>query len=122
VISALKNLSKGSGALNDAYDQAIIRIDGQFQNDRTLAKNVLSWISYAQRPLTTRELCHALAVEEGDEELDLDNIPDVEDILSVCAGLVTVDEESQIVRLVHYTTQDYLEGIREEWSMVKKLL
>ncbi|KAF2791757.1 ankyrin [Melanomma pulvis-pyrius CBS 109.77] len=116
VISALNNLSKGSGALDDAYSEAIVRIDGQLQDDRILAKKVLSWISYAQRPLTTGELCQALAVESGDEELDLDNILDVEAILSVCAGLVTVDEESQVIGLVHYTTQDYLEGVREKWN------
>jgi ankyrin repeat protein len=113
--SALENLSHGSGALGDAYNKAIDRIDGQEHDDCTLAKSVLSWISYARRPLTTEELCHALAVEIGDEEIDPENIPDVEDILSVCAGLVTIDEESQIIRLAHYTTQEYLEGIRETW-------
>jgi len=77
---------------------------------------VLSWITYAQRALTTEELCHALAVEQGDEELDCDNIPDIEDIVSVCAGLVIVDEESNIIRLVHYTTQEYFERIRENWN------
>lgn len=116
VKSALNNLSKGSGALDDAYDEVIVRIDGQLLNHRILANNVLSWISYAQRPLTTGELFHALAVGVADEELDLDNVPDVEDILSVCAGLVTVDEESQVIGLVHYTTQDYLESIREKWN------
>jgi ankyrin repeat protein len=116
VISALEALSKGPEALKDAYSEAIVRIDSQPQGDRTLARNVLSWISYAQRPLTTGELCHALATEPGDKELDLDNIPDIEDIESVCAGLVTIDEESQIVRLVHYTTQDYLVSIREKWN------
>ncbi|KAF1363101.1 ankyrin repeat protein, partial [Lizonia empirigonia] len=116
VVSTLNNLSKGSGALDDAYGEAIVRIDGQLHDDCVLAKNVLSWISYAQRTLTTGELCHALAVGVAEEELDLDNIPDVEDILSVCAGLVTVDEESQVIRLVHYTTQHYLEGIREKWN------
>jgi ankyrin repeat protein len=113
--SALNSLSHGSGALGDAYNKAIDRIDGQVHDDCTLAKSVLSWISYAQRPLTTKELCHALAVEIGDEDFDSENVTDVEDILSVCAGLVTVDEESQIIRLVHYTTQEYLEGIREAW-------
>jgi ankyrin repeat protein len=115
-MSVLNNLSKGSGALKDAYNQVMIRIDGQLPDDCVLAKNVLSWISYAQRPLTIGELCHALAVEPGDEELDTDNILDVKDILSVCAGLVTVDKESQVVRLVHYTTQEYLDGIREKWN------
>ena len=67
--------------------------------------------------MTTGELCHALAVTIGDKELDFDNILDVEDILSVCADLITVDEESQIIRLVHHTTQEYLEDIREEWVL-----
>jgi hypothetical protein len=116
VISALNTLSAGSGALNDAYSKVITRIDGQLHEDSALAKTVLSWISYAQRPLTTGELCHALAVKLDDEELDDDNIPDVEDIVSVCADLVTVDEESNVIRLVHYTTQDYLKGIREMWN------
>jgi ankyrin repeat protein len=115
VVSALENLSKGPEALQEAYGEAILRIDNQPQGDRILAKNVLSWISYAQTPLTTGELCHALAVEPGDKELDLDDIPDIYEIVSVCAGLVTIDEESQIVRLVHYTTQDYLVSIREKW-------
>jgi ankyrin repeat protein len=116
VISTLDSLSKGSGALDDAYNEAIGRIDGQLLDDSALAKRALSWISYAQRPLTTGELCHALAVELEDEELDQDNILDVEDIVSVCAGLVTVDEESEVIRLVHYTTQDYLEKIRGHWN------
>jgi hypothetical protein len=105
VISALNTLSAGSGALKDAYSKAITRIDGQLHEDSALAKTVLSWISYAQRPLTTGELCHALAVKLDDEELDDNNIPDVGDIVSVCAGLVTADEESNVIRLVHHTTQ-----------------
>ena len=115
VQSTLEKLSKGPEALHKAYDDAITRIEGQLPDDRALAKSVLSWITYAQRPLTTEELCHALAVEVGKEELDLGNIPDVEDVVSVCAGLVTVDEESNIIRLVHYTTQEYFEQIREDW-------
>jgi ankyrin repeat protein len=71
---------------------------------------------YAERALTTIELCHALAVEIGTRSMDGDNIMDVEEVVSVCAGLVTVDEESDIIRLVHYTTQDYFERNRETWS------
>ena len=48
--------------------------------------------------------------------LNNDNIYDTEDIISVCAGLVTVDEESNIIRLVHYTTQEYFERVRLEWN------
>src|SRR5271154_2700548 len=114
--SALDKFSKGSEALDQAYGEAIERIKGQLPGNRERAKSVLSWIIYALRPLTTGELCHALAVEPGDEELDEDNIPDIEDVVSVCAGLVTVDEESNIVRLVHYTTQEYFERVRLAWN------
>lgn len=116
VYSTFEKLSKGSKALDEAYGEAIQRIEGQLPGKRTRAKSVLSWITYAQRALTTEELCHALAVEQGDEELDCDNIPDIEDIISVCAGLVIVDKESNIVRLVHYTTREYFERIRESWN------
>ena len=36
-------------------------------------------------------------------------------ITSVCAGLVTVDEESDIIRLVHYTTQEYFDQTWATW-------
>jgi hypothetical protein len=61
------------------------------------------------------ELQHALGVEVGESQLDKDNLPEVEDMVSVCAGLVTVDEESSIIRLVHYTTQEYFERTQGQW-------
>lgn len=112
ILVALYELPK---ALDDAYHVAIERIERQPPDYCLLARKALSWITYARRPLTTRELCHALAVEPGESELDLDNIPHVENIVSVCAGLVIVNGESNIIRLVHYTTQEYFERIRERW-------
>ncbi|GJC89130.1 inversin [Colletotrichum liriopes] len=61
------------------------------------------------------ELQEALAVEKGTTEIDEDNRPEIEDVVSVCAGLVIIDEESHIVRLVHYTTQEYFERTRHRW-------
>ncbi|KAL8756771.1 MAG: hypothetical protein Q9184_004385, partial [Pyrenodesmia sp. 2 TL-2023] len=116
ILSTLDGLPKGSEALDKAYKDAIQRIEGQLPGKSEQAKRVLSWITYAQRPLSTEELRHALAVELGDSELDLDNIPDVEDMVSDCAGLVVVDDESNIIRLVHYTTQEYFERTRETWN------
>ena len=118
VHSTLKELPKGSEALNEAYDEAIRRIESGLPEDSALAKVVLSWIVHSQRSLTTQELCHAIAVEAGDTELDQDKIPEIEDVISVCAGLVTIDEESNIVRLVHHTLQDYFLKIRTGWNSV----
>src|SRR5271170_4794801 len=106
--TALKIFPKGSESYNYAYEEAMERVDGQITNSRDLAKQVLSWITCAKRPLTTLELRHALGVEIGESELDEENLPEVEDMVSVCAGLVTVDEQSNIIRLVHYTTQQFL--------------
>ncbi|KAJ5592115.1 hypothetical protein N7537_009019 [Penicillium hordei] len=109
--TALKELSKG---FNDypydrAYDNAISRIKGQIGEQTDLAMQTLSWLTCAKRPLTSLELQHALAIEEGESTIDEENMPEVEDILAVCSGLVTIENESGIIRLVHYTTQEYLE-------------
>ena len=116
VLSTLDKLSKGSTTLDKAYGEALKRIDGQLPEDRSLATRALSWITHAQRLLTTTELCHALAIEPGDKSLNNDNVYDVEDVISFCAGLVTVDPKSNIIRLVHHTTQEFFERVCLEWN------
>jgi hypothetical protein len=111
----LERVPTGTEAYDYAYKDAMKRIEGQVKDQEELAKQVLSWITYAVRPLNTSELRHALAVEVGQAELDKENLLEMEDIVSVCAGLVTVDEESRIIRLVHYTTQEYFKQTREYW-------
>ena len=95
-------------ALEQIYDQsyheAIKRIESQPSAMSGLARKALSWITYAERPLTTGELCHALAVGVGDDDLDEDNVPEVEDVISVCAGLVVVDEASNVLFVSSTTT------------------
>ena len=113
VNSTLAKLSKGSSALDDAYKKAMKRIEGQLTGDYELAKRVLSWITYAKRPLTTTEICCALAVEPDEAGLDSENIPYVEDLLSVCARLVVVNQESAVICLVHYTTKEYFARIQD---------
>ncbi|KAI9854336.1 MAG: hypothetical protein M1813_001290 [Trichoglossum hirsutum] len=102
-------------ALDSAYKQAMERIEGQMGDQTALAKQVLVWITCAKRALTTSELRHALGVEIGTSIFDEENLPELEDTVSVCAGLVTVDEESDIIRLVHYTTQEYFERTWTSW-------
>lgn len=109
---ALEKLPKG---LDEAYKEAMKRIKGQGSNAWELAKEVLSWITCAIRPLTTLELRHALAIEAGKSELDEKNLSSIHHMVSVCAGLVTVDKTSGIFRLVHYTTQEYFERTRATW-------
>lgn len=91
------------------------RIEQQGMEKEALAKNVLSWIICAKRPLTINELLHAVAVETSSTYFDEDNLSDIQYMISLCAGLVVVDEESGIVRLIHYTTQGYFERTWQTW-------
>lgn len=113
--NALNDLATGSEAYNNAYTDAMDHVESQVSSQEELAKQVLSWITFAKRRLTASELQHALAIEIGTSQLDETNMSEIEDILSVCAGLVTVDEESGIIRLVHYTAQEYFERTWRRW-------
>jgi hypothetical protein len=84
----------------DVYDETMKRITQQDEHDASLAERVLSWIVYSQRPLSLTELRHALAVSSEMTAMDLDAIDDEYSLTSVCAGLVVVDDNSRIIRLV----------------------
>jgi hypothetical protein len=114
MLARLETLRKGSEGLPQAYDDALCRIDGQMAGHRDLARRALTWLTYARIPLQTQELLHALAIEVGETAIDSDDIDDADSIISFCAGLITVDKESSIIRLVHYTTQEYLANIRSQ--------
>jgi hypothetical protein len=113
--AALKNLTTGYRAYDYAYEDAMGRINGQIKDQKDLAKQVLSWITYAKRPLTITELQYILGIEVGEPQLDEDNLPDIENIVSVYTGLVIIDEESGIIRLVHYIIQEYFERMQRQW-------
>jgi len=106
---ALKNLPEG---LYETYDEAIKRIREQDADDVKLAERILSWISYALRPLTVKEIQHALAIQPGEKSIDEEALLDEDLITHVCAGLVTIDRESDVIRLVHFTMQEYFERNR----------
>ncbi|KAF9691710.1 hypothetical protein EKO04_010492 [Ascochyta lentis] len=112
---ALTELASGSAAYDDAYEAAMTRTNGQTKEQAQFARDVLTWVVCARSPLTSLELCEALAVEDGVFDLDPENRPCLEDILSVCAGLIVTDEGSNKIRLVHYTTRKYFDRTKERW-------
>lgn len=107
VKQALEALPKGSDALSSAYDGAVQRVEHQREGFRLLATRLFGWLTYSERLMTVKEVQHALAIEPETSELDEDNLSDIDEIVGFCAGLVIIDEETQIIRLVHYTTQEY---------------
>jgi len=69
----------------------IKRIEGQLLRKSLLAKSVLSWIIYIERPLITGELYYILVVELSEDELDFNNILDIKDLVLAYTSLVSVD-------------------------------
>jgi ankyrin repeat protein len=110
---AVLSLPKGLAGLDDTYNNAMERIEAQPPGFRKLALNVLTWVIHAQKPLSPQLLLEASTIQPGSHGLDEDFRPDLEDIDSLCAGLVAIDTDSNVVRLVHYTTQEYFE--RRDW-------
>ncbi|KAH0542764.1 hypothetical protein FGG08_002903 [Glutinoglossum americanum] len=55
----------------------------------------------------TEQIRHALAVRADIVQLDEDFLPEIGVLGSICAGLIVVDINRDIIRLVHYTTQEY---------------
>ncbi|KAF1913085.1 ankyrin repeat-containing domain protein [Ampelomyces quisqualis] len=111
------DMSQTAEAYNEQYDQALERIMNQPAYQADLARQTLAWLTFAQRPLKPAELCTALAVLLSDKKdcVDADCIPEMSLVVSICAGLVVVDEQANIVRSVHYTTQEYFERNHQKW-------
>lgn len=116
VLNALKNLPI---EIDRTYDQAMGRIQNLPSEHQDMAMCFLSWIAFTDRALTVPEIEHATAtylmVEDGGETgaIDVDDIISVNDLSSMCAGLVTVEGER--ILLVHYTAVTYLDNTRERW-------
>ena len=103
----LNAITEGLG-LGDGYNATLGRIKGQGGEKARLGIAVLMWISHAERPLKSDELCHALAVEIGAPNVNNDNVPSTWTLLACCQGLVVVDKWASTVRLIHFTLQEYL--------------
>ncbi|KAG5794504.1 hypothetical protein H9Q69_006460 [Fusarium xylarioides] len=95
-------------ALSDAYEQTMTRIKSQEPDHAMLAQRVLLWLTYARSELTIEDLQYALATRSKYRMVCTQDLPFKSTMISVCAGLVALDESSKIIRLVHYTTQEYL--------------
>ena len=103
----LLRMTNGVG-LGDAYGTTLNRIRKQIGNRMKLGVEALMWILCSERLLKVEELCNALGVEAGTTDFNPDNVPSIQTLVSCTLGLITIDEQSSTVRLVHFTLQEYL--------------
>jgi len=91
----------------DAYSSTIERIKADV-GKRRLGVAALMWVSYAQRPLSADELCHALAIEPGAKYFNAGNVPSISTLVVCCQGLIAVDQATSTVRFIRPTVKEYL--------------
>jgi ankyrin repeat protein len=111
VRTRLKNLPPG---LDEAYKETVERIQNQAPSEVEKAMKVLTWICFSKWRMAPLEIQYAVAVEYEKYKFDETNITCLDDLVSLCAGLVAVDVETNVIRLEHYTTQEYFERNRLE--------
>ncbi|KAF4973152.1 hypothetical protein FSARC_496 [Fusarium sarcochroum] len=99
--AALTTLPSGSDACHQIYQDTI--------------HHALMWIVYTKKPLTTLQLREALAVEENDPDIDIDNLPEIGDIITACGGLVAVNKGADMFQLSHHTVQEFFEQMQGTW-------
>ena len=94
--------------VNSTYSDLLSRVYAQRKDQGERAKQPISWILCSTRPLAVSEIQCTPSVESSDTSMDEEALPDMESLISSCAGIVVLDETSHVVRFVHYTFQEYI--------------
>lgn len=92
-------------SLPDAYGKIMSQMT---EGQKKRVFEILSWIFHARRRLKIDELCEALSVENGCEDLDELLMPPTDSIIKQCESLVELDKVSQELRFTHQTVNEYL--------------
>ncbi|KAK1757325.1 hypothetical protein QBC47DRAFT_154070 [Echria macrotheca] len=101
--------------LADNLAMTIERIKRQHSQNEArsrLAFLVLRWLATVRRPITTKELQHALAARPGLPQLAA--LTDPKLFVESCFGLTIIDKETSVIRLVHFSVKEFLQEKRAE--------
>ncbi len=113
-LSALrKTLGSLPKTLDETYERILLNIPDEYSD---YAIRILHWLSHSLRPLSLDELSEIVAVNlQGEPWFDPDAVfPEQDDLLAVCSNLVTLESPgnrkvvSPVVRLAHFSVQEYL--------------
>lgn len=105
-------LSKDCWNLPGMYRTTLDRIISSDEASAELAKKILMWLCYAQRPLHESELQHAIATEFDDDDFDTDGITPGELLQDSCMGIVACDERG-MYSLFHLTAYEFFRSSPE---------
>ncbi|KAH6912020.1 hypothetical protein BKA70DRAFT_1559519 [Coprinopsis sp. MPI-PUGE-AT-0042] len=99
--------------IEDVYQQTWERII-QSERHASLAQAAFVWVLNAKQSMTIDQLLHALATSPETHRFESLRLMPEAALMTICRGLITVDKESRLVRLVHYTAKGPLEDLLRE--------
>ncbi|KAH6876908.1 hypothetical protein BKA70DRAFT_1127813, partial [Coprinopsis sp. MPI-PUGE-AT-0042] len=111
-----KTLATFPTDIEDLYRKTWQRILDLAPAKSLLARNALTWVVHATRSLTIKELLEAVASCPDTHRFEQDRLVQEATLIGFCHGLVAIEEETRLVRLVHYTAKDVLERLIIETS------
>jgi hypothetical protein len=95
-----RTLEAFPSSIRDVYLQTWNRIVQRNPTRVALAKSVLLWVLYAARPMSLEELERAVATSPETYQFQPSEVVPGTSLVTLCRGLVTLEEESGVVRLV----------------------
>jgi hypothetical protein len=114
---AAKVLKKLEPSLEYLYTKIFEKIESLPKEEKRLAQDTLAWLVYAKAPLKGLQLRHALSSSHGTSELQIDQIPEMEDILALCGSLVTYERANDTCELSHVSVSDFVRETVLKWEI-----
>lgn len=93
--------------IEDVYRETWKRVLDQNPKQVALAKTILLWVLHSQKPMTIEQLRRAIAVDPDTNQFDRTRLVPEATLMALCRGLVSLEEESKVVRLVRELLTDY---------------
>ncbi|KAH6887863.1 hypothetical protein BKA70DRAFT_1164372, partial [Coprinopsis sp. MPI-PUGE-AT-0042] len=104
-----ETLDQFPSEIEGVYAQTWSRILNQHQRHVSLAKAVLLWVIHAERSMTIEELRCVVATSPESHKFEPARMVPEATLLGLCRGLIVFEEETRLVRLVHYTARKPVE-------------
>jgi ankyrin repeat protein len=92
--------------LNSTYQRILQRLIANNLYRQKIAQRTLMWLLYTNRKLSSSELCQAISVNLGDDDLDEESIPSEEEVLKCCSSLIRLSPSG--FELAHFTVREFL--------------
>lgn len=111
----IDTLEQFPSEINAVYHRTWYRICQQPPPNVLIAKTVLTWVLTATRSMTVEQLRHAVAISPSAQKFERKRLVPPATLAALCCGLVTMEEGTRLVRLVHYTAKDALGELLHEF-------